>query len=199
MHRPLPESMRLLHRTCPRRATSSGPRNGFTVLEIAIALIVVAVALGGLVASSFSTYQLSRSNQARSAAHVAAREVVEALRSADPAQVFALYNADEDDDPDGVGTAPGMHFAVEGLTARSDDADGFVGRVVFPVDGGGVLRETVVNPALDMPRDLNLDGVQDGDDRSADYALLPVSVELDWTGAKSNGHYEVHLMLMAIR
>lgn len=172
---------------------------GFTVLEIAISLVVLSVAIGGLVAASISSYQLSRANQERSAAHTAAREMVEQLRSEDPVEVFALYNDDPDDDPDGPGTAPGSGFRVAGLTALDDDADGLVGEVYFPVDAGGVLREDTVNGALDTPRDLNLDGVVDSDARDGDYQILPVGVRLQWRGPKAEGRYEVHLLLLALR
>lgn len=162
-------------------------------------MIILAVAIGGLVAASASSYQLSRSNQARSAAHEAARQVVEQLRSADATQVYALYNEDPADDPAGAGTAPGPGFSVDSLNVLGDDDDGLVGRIFFPVDEGSVLRESVAYSPLDMPRDLNLDGVIDGNDRSGDYVLLPVGVELDWRGGKTTGHYEVHILLMAIR
>ena len=173
--------------------------SGFSVLEVAIAMVILAIAIGGLVAATTSSYTLSRSNQSRSAAHEAAREKIEEIRSADPALVFALYNDDPNDDPAGVGTAPGSGFDVPGLSARPDDLDGRVGRVFFPVDAGGTLREDTLLSSLDMPRDLNLDGIIDANNRAADYALLPVGVALDWRGPKAFGHMELHVLLMAVR
>ena len=41
--------------------------------------------------------------------------------------LYALFNQSGDDDPGGVGTAPGAHFDVPGLSARANDPDGKVG------------------------------------------------------------------------
>ena len=113
--------------------------------------------------------------------------------------VFYLYNSDPGDDPGGVGTAQGAGFLVEGLSSRSGDADGVVGRIAFPsasLGGSAVsLREDVSVPALGTPRDLNGDGLVDTLDHSADYIVLPVSVHIEWVGAAGNLSAELHLLL----
>ncbi len=191
--------MRTFKQRPGRWAQRPGPRNGFTIVDIAVSLVILAVAIGGLVAASTSSYQLSRSNQARATAHEAARAIIAEIRAADPAEVFALYNDDPNDDPGGIGTAPGSGFDVPGLSVQEGDPDGLVGRIWFPGDGTGALREDLVDNALDTPRDLSLDGDIDGDDHADDYVLLPVGVELDWRGGLSNAHYEVHILLVAVR
>ncbi len=193
VHTLSPQTNCASRRPRPRR----GRRSGFTVLELTVALSILAIAIGGLVAASASSYHLSRSNQARSIAHEAVRQKIAEIRSVAPELVYAMYNDDPADDP--AGFAPGSGFAVDDLRPRANDPDGFVGRVFFPGDGTGELREDLVMKSLDMPRDLNLDGVIDADDHAGDYVLLPVGVELDWRGARSNAHHQVHFLLMAIR
>ena len=96
--------------------------------------------------------------------------------------VFALYNANPNDDPGIPGTAPGSHFAVKGLQPPDSDPVGSsVGEIVFPTIGNQ-LREDVVDPDLGMPRDLNGDGIIDSADHAGDYKVLPVLLRLHWKG-----------------
>ncbi len=95
--------------------------------------------------------------------------------------VFALYDANPNDDPGIPGTAPGNHFAVKGLQVPDDEPGGSVGEIVFPTIGNQ-LREDVVDPDLGMPRDLNGDGIIDSADHAADYKILPVLIRVHWKG-----------------
>ena len=87
------------------------------------------------------------------------------------------------DDPDGLGSAPGHRFAVEGLDPLPTALDGLIGEVHLP----GVeveprkwqLREDQVLPALGLPRDLNGDSILDEGDHALDYVPLPVRVTID--------------------
>jgi prepilin-type N-terminal cleavage/methylation domain-containing protein len=169
------------HRSFERRRTAGrvGER-GFTLLELLVAISVFGIAMAALTLTQLSTRALSRTNQETSAALDAAQGVIEAIWATDPEDVFRLYNANPGDDP--VEGAPGATFSVRGLTAAADDADGMVGEVVFPGDGFE-LREDAVEPALGMPRDLDLDENLDDTDHSADYRLLPYMVRLRWHGA----------------
>jgi len=99
------------------------------------------------------------------------------------ADICALYNADPDDDPGGFDTAPGPFFEVEGLDPRPGDVDGAVGEIIMPTTDGFDLREDVVDDQIGTPRDLDLDGVIDSADHSADYLILPVLVRLEWRGS----------------
>lgn len=131
-----------------------------------------------------------RVNWETSLAANATRIVIEDMRNEDLEQVFALYNADGADDPSGIDTAPGNRFAVPGLPADPDAADGLVGEVFFPTVDAALpgdppsieLRESLVDRALGMPRDLNGDNIIDGADHAGDYIALPVRVELRWRG-----------------
>jgi hypothetical protein len=78
-----------------------------------------------------------------------------------------------------------MHFFVPGLDVQANDADGFCGRVVLPANGPE-LFESTVDAALGLPLDLNADGVIDALDHAADAVLLPVAVEVAWTGASGD-------------
>jgi type II secretory pathway pseudopilin PulG len=185
-------------------ARIGGTRGGFTLLEVAVATLVLLVAVGGLSSAVVSARQLARANEETAIADAAARATAESLqdRLVDVAfrDIFASFNADPGDDPGGPGTAPGKDFAVRGLSVRPDDPDGFVGEIRFPaVDLGAgdlALREDFDDPSLGMPRDLNGDGDQDGADHSDDYVILPVTVRLEWKGVSGNRFLEVDLLLV---
>ena len=121
---------------------------------------------------------------------------MEALNAADIQQVFALYNEDPDDDPDGTGTAPGARFVAEGLEALAADA-GKQGRIFFPVDANNPdeLREDLIDSKLRVPLDLNLDGSVDGSDHAGDYRLLPVLVRVTWLDGRAERELEVATIL----
>jgi hypothetical protein len=116
------------------------------------------------------------------------------------ADIFRTYNAAPGDDLGGGGSAPGASFDVRGLAPRRDDADGRVGRIVFPtVDlagGAQALREDVVDERLGMAagRDLNLDG-DALDDVTVGYRLLPARLIVEWTGAGGDRSYELDVLL----
>lgn len=161
-------------------------RAGFTFVELAVVMIILLVALL-IFSSTISGLSKQRAaNRENGLAMEAARNALESMRAADFAQVFALYNSDPADDPDGPGTAPGHRFAVADLKATSDSPDGLQGEVFFPtfVDPveGVQLREDVENVALGTPRDLSGDSVIDDQDHGVDYFMLPVRVHVRWTG-----------------
>ncbi len=162
---------------------------GFTLLELLVAVSVFGIAMAALTLTQVTTVTLSRTNQDTTMALDAAQGILEALRAAEFEEVFALYNLEPGDDP--LGGAPGAAFAVRGLTAAPGDPDDMPGEVLFPGDGFE-LREDVDEPALGMPRDLNLDGGTDVNDHSADYRILPYLVRVRWRGA--GGVREVELV-----
>jgi len=158
--------------------------HGLSLVEVMIASVVMAVALLGLSRSMISSVRVTASNRETSVALEAAQQAIEHLQAKTFSEIFSLYNADSEDDPDGeIGDGP--TFAVEGLTAPDDDADGVPGEIIFPVasNGSGELRENAVNFALGMPRDLDADGKIDTANHSDDYALLPVLVRVAWRTA----------------
>lgn len=171
---------------------------GFSMLELAIAIVVLVFALGSLSGTVVSTSQLARANEDRALADDAARRMAADLNATNFSQIFATYNSDATDDPLGVGTAPGRNFEVRGLTPRRDDADGLVGQLIFPtdvIDGDLQLREDVEMPDLGMPRDLNGDG-PDNDDHSTNYLVLPVSIRIEWLGVSGLNSLQYDLILV---
>jgi type II secretory pathway pseudopilin PulG len=180
-------------------AVRSRPRSGFTMVDVVVAASILVIAIGGLSGSVISTMKLNRTNEETASAYAAVRTMTETIQDAEFGEIFATFNSDPNDDPDGAGTAPGSNFDVFGLDTRVDDADGMVGQVLFPTaTAGGVLqlREDVVDPALGMPRDLDGDSFADAGDHSADYILLPVTLQLQWRGADGNRQLQLSVLLV---
>ena len=172
------------------------PRAGFSIVEVMLVLTILTVGIGMFASTLGSVMGLGPSLRESGRATEAARSLIEAMRSQPFEQVWALYNADPTDDPGGVGTAPGADFAVAGLAPIPGDADGFVGRVVFP-EFDGELREDVVDDRLGMPRDLDLDGVVDGVDHADDFRVLPVLVRVEWRGKGPARRIDLHTTITA--
>ena len=176
-----------------------GRRSGFTFVELAVVMTILLSAL--LIFSSTVTgVAKQRSvNRETGLAVTAARNLLETLRSEDFAFVFARYNSDPADDPDGPGTAPGSRFAVAGLDETPDSPDGLEGEVIFPtaLDPAGQLqlREDVELRVLGMPRDLSGDGRIDDADHGDSYFILPVQVRLRWKGTTGVRQYELSSQL----
>lgn len=157
-------------------------RSGYTLIEVVIAMIVIVVAMLGAVGTVTQVANLGESNRESTLAYQAARAAVEVLHATNFDDVVATFNTDPNDDPDGNGTAPGRDFAVAGLNPLQADADGLSGRILLPLNAAGQLVENLNDPALGMPRDLNGDGAIDGADHRDDCILIPVRVQVSWTG-----------------
>lgn len=171
-------------------------RQGFTVFELLISMVVLLVAAGGAMGALSSTVVLSESTWETGVAYAAAQRALERLQGEGLSQVLARYNASTADDPP---NAPGPDFDVLGLAPRTDDPDGRVGRVVFPSVPGAptALREDALDPDFGLPRDLNGDGLVDGLDHAGDYDLLPVLIRIEWRSQSGNRSVEVQTLLTA--
>lgn len=146
---------------------------------------MMAIFLTGLLAFSRSvrsSVDLGDTGRESTLATEAARQAIERMQGETFDEIHARFNDDPDDDPDGVGTAPGAGLAVEGLDLLPGDADGFAGEILFPTMNGFDLREDVDDRDLGMPRDLDLDGTIDDSDHSGNYRILPVLVRIEWAG-----------------
>lgn len=180
-------------RALPRRVARRAARAGMTLIEVMVAVVVLTVCVSLLSNTIAATVAQGVANRERALAVEAAQNIAEDMRRADFGEIYALYNQDPSDDPHGEGTAPGAHFAVEGLTVRPGDQDGFVGRIIMP-SVAAVLREDLEVPALGMPRDLDGDHVIDKADHSDDYIVLPVSIRIEWTGRIGQRQFELTTM-----
>jgi type II secretory pathway pseudopilin PulG len=158
---------------------SRASRAGFSQLELICAVAFLLIATLGFSQSLIAGMRLADATHERALAIQAARQCLEELEDGTFAQVFARYNADPADDPGVAGSAPGSAFAVAGLNALGDDADGKVGEIVLPASGTQ-LREDLDLPELGLPRDLDGDGVIDATNHAGDYQLLPVLVRVEW-------------------
>jgi len=162
-----------------------------TLLELVIAIGVMAVGLLGFLQSIVCAMNLARAQREMAIASEAGRQVMENMRAATFGQVFKLYNADPNDDPGAAGSAPGKNIVVAGLRPLPADADGAVGEISFPTRTAGTsvaLRENVIDTNFGTPRDLNGDGLIDVANHTSDYRILPVMVRFDWLGATGPQH-----------
>jgi hypothetical protein len=152
---------------------------GFTVLEAAVALTVLAVALltlwGGLVYCSRSNL----ASEQRKRALNAAQAKIEELRSRPFDLLITEY---------GPGGTPGDRFAVPTIDTETAIAEG---RVVFFIDE----RANPEGEALGLPLDLNGDGDADDEDASAACFLLPVRVTVRWEGVLGEQRVDLRTIL----
>lgn len=185
-------------RSRSRRARACQARAGFSLAEVAAAGLVLTIGVCGLSSSILSSMAMNRTNEETAIAQRAARSAIERLEGESFAQVFARHDSNPANDPAGPNTAPGASFAVTGLTAAPDDADGRVGEYIFPTQViGGVeqLREDVTDARLGMPADLDGSGAVDSSDHATNYRLLPVRVRLRWKGANGIRTFTVESIL----
>ena len=168
---------------------------GFALIELVVAVAIMAIAFAGISTSLAASMSLRKSNQDTARAIRAALSLADTLRDEDFATLFVRYNESTADDPVGL-TAPGANFTVPGLAPRDNDADGFVGHISFPGDGVA-LKEDAANRTLGMPRDLNGDGTIDAADHASDYGVLPVLITVEWKGSKGSAQIEIAATMTA--
>jgi hypothetical protein len=160
-----------------------------------IAITLVSLVLVAMSNSILTSMKVTGVNRESALASDGVAALMERLQGAGHfSDVFALYDANPNDDPGMPGTAPGNHFAVQGLQPVVGDPSGFVGEIIFPTIGNE-LREDVVDPRLGMPRDLNGDGRIDSVDHARDYKLLPVLIRLHWKGVGVERSMEIRTLL----
>ena len=167
---------------------------GFSLLEVTITMVLLTVAGGAVVSAIISNIMAGKVNRETALAHENCRRNMEQVQSIAFDDIFATFNADPADDPGGAGTGRGPTFVPAGMDPQTNDPDGIVGLIEFPtMTVGGVeqLREDLVDDALGMPRDLNLDGVIDSLDHSGDYEILPIRVRVDFAGVTGNRTYDI--------
>lgn len=90
-----------------------GAERGALLIEILLGLLVLALAAAGSVSSTLSGMSLEEENRDTAAATNTLRHMLEELETMPLEEVFARFNADPTDDPDGVGTAIGSTFALD--------------------------------------------------------------------------------------
>ena len=173
-----------------------------TLLEIAVAMPIVLVAMGMLVQILSVGIGLRRTARESRLANARAQDVLEEMRNENYRDIVRLYNADPFDDPMGPGTAPGSTFSVDGLTTLEATP---LGQVILPTLNTGTevvpvweTREDMALDDLSLPRDLNGDILIDDQDHSDDYTILPVLVRLQWQSPSGPRTYELQTLLTEV-
>lgn len=162
---------------------------GFSLLEVLVALSILALGLLAHASNSFSGQRLTQSEARRGTAIQTLRRFLERMRS-DVAfatlydRCRTLYDLAPQTDP--PAHAPARYYADFEVPAELGDV-----RVLVEVprsppanDPGGdwVLREDVTLAAHGLPFDLDGDGVIDDQPKDGDYRALPVLIHFAWTG-----------------
>ncbi len=186
---------------CPRPVCHVRPRGerGILLLEVILAILVIAVATLGSASMTLSGSNLSKANISAADATNVLRQLVEELEAVAFEEIYARFNADPSDDPDGPNTALGSEFTLTPGHRRalldmsgspgSSDAESNVRRTDFdvefwfPEDVNGVLSEQVIAPLWGSQSwDIDGDGTAgNAGDRRQDYKLLPVAIRVTWT------------------
>jgi hypothetical protein len=158
-------------------------------MELMVSFSALLVVLLGFSRMLLSSHMASSTTHEATLAKEAARGRLEVLQATPLDQIYAIFNANGGDDPGIPNTAVGAGFAVRGLTAAPDDADGLPGRIVFP-ERNGVLSELAIAPEHGWPIDMDRDGATVTADVSTTYRRLPVVVRVEWRGAGGDGVVE---------
>lgn len=159
------------------------PRAGFGLVDICVALFVLATSLGVLVSAVFSGIRLARSDEETAVASQALRAALARIDALTAREAFAILNDEEADDI--VGQTKDTYLVLEETILGDRSGEPVTIQVTFPVDEQqpGVVREDLELPALGLPRDLDGDGAIDSSDHADDLVILPVLLQLEWEGA----------------
>ncbi len=172
-------------------------RRGLTLVEITVTLAILAMVMLAFSQALLGSMVATRTSRETAVATEAARQMIGILQASDFDTLFAANNSVEGDDPAGLPTRLAA-FDVPGLNLRIGDLDGLCGQILLPesvAGGASELREDIQDLALDMPRDLNGDGLIDAQDHAEDYAILPVVVRVDWRSASGPARVQFKTIL----
>jgi type II secretory pathway pseudopilin PulG len=162
---------------------------GFSLVEVMVSFSVLVIVLVGFSRMLVSSRLASSTTHEATLAKQAARSMVEVLQATPLDDAYAMYNANDGDDPGAAGSAPGNGFSVPGLEAPEGDADGLPGAILFP-EANGVLSELQIAARYGWPMDMDRDGDVSSADVSSTYSILPVVVRVEWRGVGGNGVLE---------
>ena len=168
-------------RSLRRRSRSRTARSGITLLEIAFTITILLITIASTSAASVSLSSLRRQNRERSLAHNAASALAERVHSLartamDEPGSWARNVVDGVCPPGQLGTS----FDVKELTPL--DGMAHVGSITFLADE--TRTDASLGVQLGLPRDLDGDGNATSTDVLATARLIPVVIELRWTGIR---------------
>ncbi|MEM9379953.1 MAG: prepilin-type N-terminal cleavage/methylation domain-containing protein [Planctomycetota bacterium] len=180
-----------------RDAVSASRRSGFSIVEVMVSVVIVTVAVYILTSTVTAAVSHSIVKRQRTLAVEAAMNVIERMRALPPEDVFALFNDDEGDDPYGEETGYGPYFDVEGLDGLLDTKGDElpVGEVLLPGDGA-VLDESLSQPELGLPRDLDGNLVIEPGNCADRYIVLPVLVRVEWMSRLGPRRFDMATMVV---
>ena len=179
----------------PHETTSQASRSqsGVSLIEVMVAMVILAIALLGHVASTVAEDAMARDGQARSEALHAVRQFVERMRADEDWAGLRTWLQDAPTlplpagaEPDWSDTAllddgrtayhPCVYYADLVLPTRAKSLRVLV---EIPNVGGDLREDDTTHPEFGLPADLNGDG-----DRldliDTDYRVLPVCVHATW-------------------
>ena len=149
---------------------------GFALLELVLALGVIAVGVLAVLASISFSSRLSHMDRETALAMETSEAMLAAMRSVSFGDLYDQYG------PGGTDT-----FSVTGLTPRTPGAA--PGSITL------FVNETVSNPSLELPRDLNGDGDAADADVSGGYLLLPVRLRVEWIGSTGPRSFDLYSLM----
>ena len=166
---------------------------GMTLIEIIIGLGVLVIAILGIMGALVYASRMDQATAEQVLALNGCKSTLEQMKQTTFNEIWGRYNSNGADDPGGANTAPGANFAIAGLRAQPEDADGMRGRIFFPESSTANLSETAIDGRLGMPvaKDLNGDGDAVDVNVNATYMILPVRIVVDWQGINGRGHFEI--------
>lgn len=147
-------------------------RRGVTIVELVVALGVLAVALTALLGVLFSSGALQETTRERAAAYNFIRKLLEEMRSTPQFnQIYSLYKP-------GGANYPTAQYLREHL-GLNPPSSGSQLTIQFP-EKNGTLNESVTDTDLGMPKDLDWSGDVEDKDVSGTYKILPVKIIVRW-------------------
>lgn len=167
-------------------------RAGFTLVDVCVATLILAIAMGTLIGSVFSAMRLEQANEETAAASQAMRSILEDMYALDFGELYATYNADPLDDPEAGAANRAALLVDHPLLVAGGKAP--VIEILLP-DAGGELREDSKLPEFGLPRDLNGDGKTDALNHAGDYELLPMTIRLEWESGSGQHALEMSTLL----
>jgi prepilin-type N-terminal cleavage/methylation domain-containing protein len=155
-------------------------RRGVSLIELVVALGIIAVALLALMSVIFSAGGLQQTTREKAAAYNFIRRVLEEMRSTPTfTNIYRTYNSS---------TADGFVSPINatyiknhlGLNPPEDGTPQL--QIIFP-EKSGVLNETAIDTDLGTPKDLDWSGFIEDKDVSTTYKILPVRIIVRWCSA----------------
>ncbi len=152
---------------------------GVSIVELVVALGVIAVALLALLSVIFSSGRLQQTTREKAAAYNFIRKVLEEMRSTPTfVNIYKTYNSNTADgflspiNADYIKTNLGLNAPTQGQQVQ----------ILFP-EKSGALNESVVDAELGTPKDLDWSGQVEDADVSATHRILPVKIIVRWSSA----------------